>query len=143
MILITGTSIKTDGSIRQWSEVEYVKDRYSRKQRCTMYIVIETGEERQINSDTFTGTMLSENSITHYKNGKKTGKEWYRSPYLGKECTACHETLTEENALCTVQMCKNHTCTKCGDPITDQNAGWSYMCCNKPDCKKYADAMFW
>lgn len=143
MILITGTSIKTDGSIRQWDSVEYMKDRYSRKQQCTMYIVLEAGEERQINSETFTGIMLSESSITRYENGKQTDKEWYRSPYIGEQCLSCHEVLTEENALCSVQMCNKHHCQKCGDLITDENKSYSTMVCNKPGCKHYASLMDW
>jgi hypothetical protein len=143
MTLITGTSIKSDGSIRQWNAVEYIKERYSRKLNATMYIVHEAGEERQINMDTFTGVVLNEYNVTHYKNGKQTSKEWYHSPFIGEECTACHETLTEENALYTVPMCKNHTCIKCGDTITDKNSGWSYMCCDKPECKQYAETMSW
>jgi len=143
MILITGTSIKTDGSIRQWDAVEYVDKRYSRKSRATMYIVLENGEERQINISTFTGDVLCEDSITHYKNGEQTGKEWHHSPYIGKECLSCHVILTEENALCSVQMCKGHRCQNCGDLITDNNKSYSTMVCNKPRCEHYASLMDW
>jgi hypothetical protein len=70
--LISGTNTKADGSLRDWECAEYygIHDKH-------LIRVIENGKIRQINLDTFTGSVLTSDDVFKYINGKLVSKDNY------------------------------------------------------------------
>lgn len=66
--IISGTSIKDNGSLRQWDCVEY---------HGNNNVVIEKGQFRRINPETFTGTILTQNNVLEINGGLITENDAY------------------------------------------------------------------
>jgi hypothetical protein len=78
--LLSGTNIKRDGSTRQWNCVEY--HGYQKKiNGVTMLRVIERGSIKQINLDSFSGTIISHDDEFTFVNGQRTSKQTYYLPF--------------------------------------------------------------
>jgi len=78
--LLDGKNIKRDGSIRQWNCVEY-HGHHKKTNGETMLRVIERGSTKQINLDTFTGTIISHDDEFTFVNGNRTSKQTYYLPF--------------------------------------------------------------
>jgi hypothetical protein len=74
--LISGTSTKVDGTTRQWDCVEY-----SGYNKDHIIKVKEQGNIRQINLDTFTGTVLTSDAIFQYHKGLRVSRTYYMLPF--------------------------------------------------------------
>jgi len=74
--LISGTNVKVDGTPRQWDCVEYSGHHHGR-----VIQVIEQGKIKQINLDTFTGTVLSHNEEFIFENGSQKFTIHYMLPF--------------------------------------------------------------
>ena len=74
--LVSGTSIKVDGSVRHWDCVEYSGHHHGH-----ILQVIEKGFIKQINLDTFTGTVITHDEEFIFDNGTKKLTKYYMLPF--------------------------------------------------------------
>jgi|WetSurMetagenome_2_1015567.scaffolds.fasta_scaffold144219_3 hypothetical protein len=79
--LLSGSNIKRDGSTREWDCVEY--QGYYRKadDGVTLLRVKENGELKQINLDTFSGTIIDHDDELIFVNGQRVFKQAYCLPF--------------------------------------------------------------
>ena len=78
--LLSGINIKRDGSTRQWNCVEY-HGHQKKINGVTMLRVFEQGSIKQINLDSFSGTIISHDDEFTFVNGLRTSKQTYYLPF--------------------------------------------------------------
>lgn len=78
--LLDGTNFKRDGSIREWHCVEY-HGHHKKSNGDTMLQVIEQNSIKQINLNTFSGTILDSDNEFVFINGQKVSKQNYYLPF--------------------------------------------------------------
>jgi len=78
--LLSGTNVKRDGSTRQWNCVEY-HGYHKKDSGITMLRVLEKGSIKQINLDTFSGTIISHDDEFIFVNGQRVSKQTYYLPF--------------------------------------------------------------